>query len=146
MCSRLAFSRLVRAAALVSLAGLNEVPIQAQSPSQSPTTEQHQHPAAAPAQEHEGHDIQMAREGSGTAWLPDTTPMYAIHWQRGPWQFMAHENVFIQFLHESGDRGDDQFGSINWIMGMAQRNAGKGRHVPGHVQRGAVDYPWLWLS
>ena len=69
----------------------------------------------------------MAREGSGTAWLPDTTPMYAIHWQRGPWQFMAHENAFVQFLHESGDRGDDQFGSINWIMGMAQRNAGKGR-------------------
>jgi YHS domain-containing protein len=71
--------------------------------------------------------MQMAREGSGTAWLPDTTPMYAIHWQRGPWQFMAHENAFIQFLHESGDRGDDQLGSINWIMGMAQRNAGKGR-------------------
>jgi YHS domain-containing protein len=40
---------------------------------------------------------------------------------------MAHENVFIPYLHESGDRGNDQFGSINWIMGMAQRNAGKGR-------------------
>ena len=69
----------------------------------------------------------MAREGSGTAWLPDTTPMYAIHWQRGAWQFMAHENAFVQFLHESGDRGDDQFGSINWMMGMAQRNVGNGR-------------------
>ena len=69
----------------------------------------------------------MVREGSGTRWLPDTTPMYAIHWQRGPWQLMAHENAFVQFLHESGDRGADQFGSINWVMGMAQRNVGKGR-------------------
>jgi YHS domain-containing protein len=129
MYSRLAFSRFAGALALALIAGLNAVPVRAQSssPSQSPTTDQHQHSAATPAQEHEGHDVQMAREGSGTAWLPDSTPMYAIHWQRGPWQFMAHENAFVQFLHESGYRGDDQFGSINWIMGMAQRNAGKGR-------------------
>jgi hypothetical protein len=69
----------------------------------------------------------LAREGSGTSWLPDASPMYAIHWQRGAWQLMAHENVFVQFLHESSDRGDDQFGSINWMMGMAQRNIGQGR-------------------
>jgi len=129
MYSRRAFSRFAGAVALVLIAGLNAVPARAQSssPSQPATTEQHEHPAAAPAREHEGHDMQMAREGSGTAWLPDTTPMYAIHWQRGPWQFMAHENAFVEFLHESGDRGDDQFGSINWMMGMARRNAGKGR-------------------
>jgi YHS domain-containing protein len=71
--------------------------------------------------------MQMARAGSGTAWLPDTTPMYAMHWQRGAWQLMAHGNAFVQFLHESGDRGEDQFGSINWMMGMAQRNLGNGR-------------------
>jgi YHS domain-containing protein len=124
MYSCVAFSRFVVAVALVLIAGLNVVAVRAQSP---PSTEQHQHPAATPAQEHADQDMQMAREGSGTAWLPDTTPMYAIHWQRGPWQFMAHENAFIEFLHESGDRGNDQFGSINWMMGMAQRNAGKGR-------------------
>ena len=102
MYRRLAFSRRVGAIALVLIAGLNVVPIRAQSssPSQPPMTEQDQHPAAMPAQEHEDHDMQMAREGSGTAWLPDTTPMDAIHWQRGPWQFMAHENAFVQFLHE----------------------------------------------
>jgi YHS domain-containing protein len=94
---------------------------------QSPGAEEHQHADGAPGQEPGGHDMQMAREGSGTAWLPDTTPMYAMHWQRGPWQFMAHENAFVQFLHDAGDRGHDQFGSINWIMGMAQRNVGSGR-------------------
>ena len=55
--------------------------------------------------------------------------MYAIHWQRGPWQLMLHENAFVQFLDESGSRGDAQLGSINWIMGMAQRQAGSGRLV-----------------
>src|SRR6266496_147514 len=118
-------SRLVGAAALALSIGPNASRAWAQSP--APTTEQHQHADGAPDQEPGGHDMQMAREGSGTAWLPDTTPMYAIHWQRGAWQFMAHENAFFQFLHESGDRGDDQFGSINWIMGMAQRNLGPGR-------------------
>ena len=69
----------------------------------------------------------MTREGSGTAWLPDTTPMYAIHRQRGPWLFMAHDNLYLQFLRESGERGGDQVGSINWVMGMARRNIGAGR-------------------
>jgi YHS domain-containing protein len=52
--------------------------------------------------------------------------MYAIHRQKGAWTLMAHENVFVQFLHESGNRGDDQIGSINWIMGMAGRTVGAG--------------------
>jgi len=127
MYRRQPFSRFVGTIALALIIGPNALPAWAQASPQLPTSEQHQHAAAAPDQEHEGHDMQMAREGSGTAWLPDTTPMYAIHWQRGAWQFMAHENAFVQFLHESGDRGDDQFGSINWIMGMAQRNLGPGR-------------------
>jgi hypothetical protein len=105
--------------------------VQGQAASQPATVEQHQHPTATPAEDPDGHDMQMGmpmgREGSGTAWLPDSTPMYAIHWQRGRWQLMAHENAFVQFLHESGDRGNDQFGSINWMMGMAQRNVGNGR-------------------
>jgi hypothetical protein len=131
MYTRVASSRIAGAIVLTMIAGLHAAPLraQSQSPSQPSTAEQHehQHPAGTPAEEHEGHDMQMAREGSGTAWLPDSTPMYAIHWQRGSWQFMAHENAFVQFLHESGDRGDDQFGSINWMMGMAQRRAGNGR-------------------
>ena len=70
---------------------------------------------------------QSAREGSGTSWLPDASPMYAVHVQRGAWMLMTHENAFLQFLHESGRRGDDDVGSINWFMGMAQRNVGRRR-------------------
>lgn len=89
----------------------------------------HQHEAPAPDQtQHAGHDAAgMTREGSGTAWLPDASPMYAIHSMKGAWTLVFHENAFVQYLHESGARGDDQFGSINWVMGMAQRNVGRGR-------------------
>ena len=69
---------------------------------------------------------QTAREGSGTAWLPDASPMYAIHAQRDGWMLMAHENLFLQFLDDAGKRGDDQAGSINWVMGMAQHSVGRG--------------------
>src|ERR1043166_4697189 len=49
--------------------------------------------------EHEGHDMsEMAREASGTSWLPDASPMYAIHLQEGPWTVMFHENAFVQYL------------------------------------------------
>lgn len=70
---------------------------------------------------------QTARDGSGTSWLPDESPMYAVHAQRGAWMLMAHENAFLQFLRDTGRRGEDDVGSINWMMGMAQRNAGRGR-------------------
>jgi YHS domain-containing protein len=65
-------------------------------------------------------------EGSGTSWLPAGSPMYAVHAQADGWALMVHENLFVQFLHDSGDRGDDQVGSINWVMGMAQRGVGRG--------------------
>src|SRR2546427_11919727 len=116
MYSRPPFSRFVGAVALAVFVGASVLPGWAQAPPQPPPSEPHQHAAAAPDREQEGHDMQIAREGSGTAWLPDTTLMYAIHWQRGAWQFMAHENAFVQFLHESRDLGAIQFGSINWMI------------------------------
>jgi hypothetical protein len=93
-------------------------------------------PTAEPARQHDmqhmqmGHDHEMfmapAREGSGTSWLPDETPMSAIHRRAGDWTLMAHGSVFVQYLYESGDRGSEQFGSINWFMGMADRTVGDG--------------------
>lgn len=70
--------------------------------------------------------IPMSREGSGTSWLPDSAPMYAMHRVSGAWLLMLHGNLFVQYINESGDRGDDQFGSINWMMGMARRRAAGG--------------------
>jgi YHS domain-containing protein len=87
-----------------------------------------------------GHDMSaMAREGSGTSWLPDASPMYMVHRQNGPWMLIGHGNAFLQYIDESGDRGAHQAGSINWLMGMAARNAGR-RHLS---MRGMVSFePW----
>lgn len=30
-------------------------------------------------------------------------------------------NVFVQWIDASGPRGDDDLGSVNWLMGMASR-------------------------
>jgi YHS domain-containing protein len=70
--------------------------------------------------------ITRARAGSGTAWLPDLTPMYAIHREFGGWSAMFHENLFLQYINEGTERGGSQFGSVNWAMGMAERRAGGG--------------------
>ena len=69
------------------------------------------------------------REGSGTGWLPETTPMYAIHGRAGAWELMWHGNAFLQILHEAAQepRGATQGGSINWAMVMARRNVGQAR-------------------
>jgi YHS domain-containing protein len=81
----------------------------------------------APADAGQTHDMSATtREGSGTSWLPDASPMYMLHRQSGPWILMAHENAFLQSFTESGDRGDSQAGSINWMMGMAERSIGRG--------------------
>ena len=97
----------------------------------------HQHPPATQpdAQVEHQHDhgtttsLFAPREGSGTAWLPGTTEMYALHGRAGAWELMTHGNAFLQFLHEAANehRGSTQTGSINWLMVMARRELGRAR-------------------
>ena len=89
---------------------------------------------AAPQDPHAGHDSTAAtvfsrRESSGTAWLPDATPMHGAHRRTGMWDVMLHGNAFTQFLYEGGEehRTSHQAGSINWFMAMARRPLGAGR-------------------
>jgi hypothetical protein len=98
--------------------------------------QEHRPPAPAPAsQEHVHHageaqeSLFSARDGSGTSWLPTNSPMYAGHSRADGWELMWHDNVFLQFINESAPehRGAHQTGSINWVMGMARRQAGSGR-------------------
>jgi hypothetical protein len=66
------------------------------------------------------------REGSGTAWLPDASRMYALHGLAGEWELMLHGTLYVHYLDDGGDRGREQFGATNWIMGMARRKLGGG--------------------
>jgi hypothetical protein len=100
-----------------------------------PALAQHEHddqeqPPATGAHVHEtATQTALPSEASGTAWLPNVTPMYGFHRQARKWDLMAHGNAFAQFLAESGEahRRGHQFGSINWVMGMAARPVGTGR-------------------
>ena len=65
--------------------------------------------------------ISTDRQGSGTTWVPEAVLMPFRHALIGKWDIMSHWNVFLQLDRQSGDRGDTQFGSINWSMVMASR-------------------------
>lgn len=74
--------------------------------------------------------ISSAREGSGTSWLPDSSPMYMLNVQAGDWSLGLMANVFAELISEQGARGDTHFGSVNWMMAMATHS------VLGGVLRG----------
>src|SRR5688572_24745719 len=73
-------------------------------------------------------NLPMSRNGSGTGWLPDATPMYGYMVHGKKWMYMFHGNVFIRYnkqdLFEEGQRGDEEFDAVNWFMAMGQRRVG----------------------
>jgi hypothetical protein len=96
---------------------------------------------------HEGSSLQMGTTGlmtmpgmqpqnflqaiahhaaSGTSAEPISTPTPMLMTMKGPWMLMFHANVFVLDEQQSSPRGADRFFSTNWLMGMAQREAGHG--------------------
>ena len=73
--------------------------------------------------------LPMNRNGSGTGWLPDASPMYGVMVHSKRWMYMFHGNIFLRYtsqdLFNKGSRGDDKFDAPNWFMLMAQRRIGK---------------------
>ncbi|MFL6700359.1 MAG: hypothetical protein ACJ8GJ_24585 [Vitreoscilla sp.] len=69
----------------------------------------------------------MTREGSGTSWQPEATPMDGLMIMRGDWMFMAHGFVNVIDDHQSGPRGDDKWFTESMAMLMAQRPLGPGK-------------------
>src|SRR3954463_8329817 len=85
---------------------------------------EHQHHHEAKAAEPESGQPQPlvlphAREGSGTSWLPDSSPVYAHHFSAGDWMLMLHYSVFAGYDDQWSDRGSRRFTAVNWVMGMA---------------------------
>jgi hypothetical protein len=74
-------------------------------------------------------DLPMNRDGSGTSWLPDETPMYMYMIHGKKWMHMIHGSFFARYnkqdLFNKGSRGDSQFDVPNWFMYMGQRKVGK---------------------
>ncbi|HET7817895.1 MAG TPA: hypothetical protein VFL70_01175 [Bacteroidia bacterium] len=74
-------------------------------------------------------NLAMTRNGSGTGWLPDSTPMYGYMIHGKKWMYMIHGNVFLRYTKSDlggvGSRGSEKYDAINWFMGMGQRRIGK---------------------
>jgi len=71
--------------------------------------------------------VSMERMGSGTTWIPDAVTLPSRRRMLGDWMIMAHGFIFAQYDKQSGERGDDQFGSLNWGMLMATHDFAGGR-------------------
>lgn len=71
-------------------------------------------------------NLPMTRNGSGTGWLPDSSPMYGYMKHANNWMFMMHGSVFLRYNNQDftgkGSRGDKDFDAPNWFMLMGQRN------------------------
>src|SRR5882724_5661186 len=77
---------------------------------------------------HEAHGMKaflgpypMTREGSGTSWVPDTTPHEGIHGRYSDWMTMAHAQFNLVFDRQGGPRGGDQAFVNGMVMAMAQQ-------------------------
>jgi hypothetical protein len=87
-------------------------------------------------QQHAGHGAHemkaflgpyaMTREGSGTSWVPDTTPHEGIHGRFGDWSTMAHAQFNFVYDRQGGPRGGDKAFVGGMVMAMAQRPLGDG--------------------
>jgi hypothetical protein len=103
----------------------------------SPAVAQESAPASMP--EHHQHSISVendlfpVRDASGTAWLPDHTPMFGSQRTWRGWDVMLNGVAYAEFLgepgevHRTGGFSSKQFVSTNWGMLMARRRVGKAR-------------------
>lgn len=81
-----------------------------------------------PESDHTDHEMKMRssisiadpmnREGSGTSWIPDSSPMYGYMKMFDDDTLMLHGAIFPRYTNVSSDRGDDRIDSPNWIMAM----------------------------
>jgi cytochrome c553 len=69
---------------------------------------------------------EMSRLGSGTAWEPESSPMWAKMAMWGKWMLMQHGNAVIMYDAQGGPRGVSRAVASNWYMAMGMRPLGKG--------------------
>lgn len=74
-------------------------------------------------------NLPMNRNGSGTGWLPDASPMYGYMLHSKKWMYMIHGNVFIRYnnqdISDKGTRGASKVDAANWFMAMGQTKVGQ---------------------
>jgi hypothetical protein len=88
----------------------------------------HEH-GEAPMSHAFSRNLPMTRNGSGTSWLPDNSPMYGYMFHTKNWMYMLHGNAFLRYnkqdLLNRGSRGGGKVDLPNMVMLMGQRNVGR---------------------
>jgi Heavy metal binding domain len=128
-----------------------------QSEMSHPSHEMHESP-----HEHEMHmemrssiDLAepMSREGSGTSWLPDSSPMYARMFMFDDNMLMLHGAIFPRYTNVSTRRGDDRIDAPNWFMAMYSHPLGDSAQFGARLMmsldpltEGGRGYPLLFQS
>ena len=103
----------------------------------------------------------MSRESSGTAWQPDSSPIYAAMKMKGNKMFMLHGDIFPRYTTIGGDRdasiagkgSNSRFDAPSMFMGMFSQPVGKNGQLGLHlmtsldplIERG-YGYPLLYQS
>lgn len=91
-------------------------------------------------QSHAGHDhemmmtnafsksLPMSRNGSGTSWMPDESPMAGYMFHHNDWNMMVHGSIFPRYTNHDvfskGSRGSSKWDAPNWFMLMANHEMG----------------------
>jgi hypothetical protein len=95
----------------------------------------------------------MNRESSGTAWVPDSTPMYGKMFMFGKDMLMLHGAIFPRYTNVSSRRGDDRLDAPNWIMAMYSHPFSDTTQIGGRLMmsldpltEGGRGYPLLFQS
>ena len=95
----------------------------------------------------------MSREGSGTSWLPDSSPMYGKMFMFDENMLMLHGAIFPRYTNVSTRRGDDRIDAPNWIMGMYSHPLGDSTQIGGRLMmsldpltEGGRGYPLLFQT
>lgn len=97
--------------------------------------------------------VPMQQEGSGTSWMPRSTPMYMWMKDLADWMMMIHGDVMPRFDNQGGPRGDKKFDAPNMEMLMLHHPVGSdGRFSVltmfslDPVTEGGVGYPLLFQT
>ena len=95
----------------------------------------------------------MNRESSGTAWVPDSTPMYGRMFMFGDDMLMLHGGIFPRYTNVSTRRGDDRIDAPNWIMAMYSHPFSENTQIGGRLMmsldpltEGGRGYPLLFQT
>jgi len=71
-------------------------------------------------------DYAMTREGSGTGWQPESTPLDGLMRMEGAWMDMIHGFANLIYDEQGGPRGATQSFSTSMLMLMARRELDAG--------------------